>query len=102
MQVLMTRAMREKVMQGGPKAQHHAALVRVRMPEGLLLQVRPYDMHGAHWAVVAAISCHCLWPVVCAEHCCVSSLRGITYCCRSQTCVQSLGQALGRLCAGPR
>ena len=40
-QTLMTRAMREKLMGGGPKAQHSTALVRVRMPEGLLLQVCP-------------------------------------------------------------
>lgn len=40
MQVLMTRAMKEKLMGGGPKANYSTALVRVRMPEGLLLQAR--------------------------------------------------------------
>ena len=47
MQVLMTRSMREKVLGGGPRAQHSAALVRVRMPEGLLLQVCSHERMDA-------------------------------------------------------
>ena len=81
-QVLMTRAMREKLMGGGPKANYSTALVRVRMPEGLLLQAGPPLLqcieHAQHLATqpapvainlhLSAVLMRAAWTELTAHH----------------------------------